>query len=266
MLCFPLEGPPLGSSPPSPWLGPCHLTTLTAKESGKLHIFSQVHCQAKQNQNPVNREEWGGEQMWLGSQQRAEQHGSELTIPRRSLDPKQKETLSFTEILQARCLSLHILNVSLRASLKVKRTNVFLPVGENKGLVFGAKTALRAGGFCFSTTVISQRRKLRYREAGGLPRVTGVSTREGFKLQHSPQPQDPSLRPEAAGSLSRVGAGDVQGSQEEAGLAFMVTALGRHPSPPQAPAPLLVLVSLGLSASLFSELRAWPWEGLSLLL
>lgn len=37
----------LGSSPPSSWLRRRHLTTLAAKESGKLHIFSQVHCQAK---------------------------------------------------------------------------------------------------------------------------------------------------------------------------------------------------------------------------
>lgn len=42
-----LEGPPSSSSPPPHWPGLCHLPLSTAKESGKLHIFSQIHCQAK---------------------------------------------------------------------------------------------------------------------------------------------------------------------------------------------------------------------------
>lgn len=65
----------------SHWRGLCHLPLSTAKESGKLHIFSWLHCQAKQNPSPVNKEEWGGEQTWLGSQQRAESAvWSHLTI------------------------------------------------------------------------------------------------------------------------------------------------------------------------------------------
>lgn len=123
-------------------------------------------------------------------------------------------------------------------------------------------------------TVISQRRKSRHREDGGLPRVTRCQNQRGFKWQNSrlaPGSQPRGCCGRLREGLSRWAQVTCGRAREEGGGPGLcghspgrpcVVGLGVPTASLLWPHTSLGLpVSLGFSANRFSELRAWPWEG-----